>query len=148
MNLRTPNPLDTTMDADAIMDWDREWADQPGTAHDDGITLADWERGRAARARAINPELNLDRMPEAWLTNGRKRGRPLGVGKRQTRRTGDVVLYQCSRCRDFKVREDFYAKADDPHRLQSHCRQCTAIVTRDRDRARRAARRAQMETAA
>ncbi len=80
MNLRTPNPLDTTMDADAIMDWDVEWPSQPGTAPDDTITLADWERGRAARAMAINPDLSLDRMPEAWLTNGRKRGRPTRVG--------------------------------------------------------------------
>ena len=97
---RRPLSLSVAQDAESDDGWSVgphpfiTFCEAPGTAQDDHLTMEQWERRRAMVAMALNPALNIDRMPE---DKPGRRGRPKGSGQppRPTRMINGVLSLRC-----------------------------------------------------
>lgn len=141
------NAIDDVLECDADSGGiEHDWPDAPGTATEgDEITLAEWERGRAARARrAAVPGA---RIPAAWAEPkppGRKPGTKNGEGKPQPERqvreheyVGGVLYLRCACCKAIKPAIDgplggFFAsrKIKSRFKWQSKCKVCEGLARR------------------
>lgn len=112
-----------------------------GTATDPtAITLAEWERRRAALATRINPELTFPdgRWPEPAWNRGRRKS-PVRRGKQYTARVkrieGGVMLYSCrGPCGRMLPREAFNRRSVEPDGISCYCRTCINEIRREREK--------------
>jgi hypothetical protein len=103
-----------------------EFPSPPATAVDlDAITLDEFSRRRAARARLLNPELADLTMPE--IPSGRRPGEWPGRGRKITRKTKEVngvTFYSCCKCGTFHPASGFYVRKADTFGIQPRCKVC------------------------
>ncbi len=105
-----------------------EFVSPPATAVDlDAITLDEFSRRRAARARLLNPEFTEEFLPE--LPIGWRKGVPRKhKNARVMRVENGVTLYRCCKCHVYLPAYGYYNRKRDFFGIQSRCKGCSKWV--------------------